>query len=253
MASPIIRSERVTLGERNVRFKLFRVPRRRHVHVLVNDEGQLEVRAPWRFSIDEARAAIYEHGQWVLEALDASRTQIRMRPKLVSGASLPLLDDRLRLRVENQAQLTLFDEPDHMMGRSGSVHRAGSALVVRLARLTPSAVRGLLEQWYREQAQSLLPQRLAPHAQALGVRFSRVSVRAQRARWGSCSSEGALSLNWRLLLLPTRLCDYVLVHELCHLKEMNHSPAFWQLVASRVPNYMQLRRELDRVTHSLVL
>ena len=252
-ASPIVRSDRVVLGERAVAFKLYRVPRRRHVHVMVNDEGQLEVRAPWRFSMDEARAAIQEHRTWVLGALDDSRSRIRMRPPLVSGSELPLLDERLRLRVSVRAQLSLFDAPTGRDPRLGAVERHGCELRVQVRAVEPGAVRRLLEQWYRDVASDLLPRRLGPMAEALGVNVARVSVRAQRTRWGSCSSRGTISLNWRLMLLPSRLCDYVLAHELAHLREMNHGPAFWALVQRLVPDYRQRRRELERSARMMAL
>ncbi len=253
MAAPIVRTDRVTLDGRDIAFTLHRVPRRRQVHVLVNETGQLEVRAPWRFSLEEARVAIHEHGQWVLESLDACRTRVRMRPQLVTGARLPLLDEALRLRVAMNAQLGLFDDALTEPGATGQVVRRGRELSVAVRSLEPSAVRGLLERWYRRQAEALLPPRLARLAHALDVNYGKVTVRAQRTRWGSCSNRGAISLNWRLLLLPSRLCDYVLVHELCHIKEMNHSPAFWQHVASQVPDFRARRRELDSMTRALPL
>jgi len=252
-AAPIVRSDRVVLGERAVAFKLFRVPRRRNVHVLVNDEGLLEVRAPWRFSLDEARAAIQEHRGWVLGALDETRSRIRMRPQLVSGSELPLLDERLRLRVLVDAQLSLFQSLGAVSCRLGSVERLGRELRVEVRAMEQSAVRRLLEGWYREQATLLLAPRLEPLAQTLDVSYARITVRAQRTRWGSCSSRGTISLNWRLILLPAALVDYVLAHELAHLREMNHSPAFWRLVESVVPDYRQRRRELERVARSMPL
>jgi len=253
-AAPIVRSDQVVLGERAVVFKLFRVPRRRHVHVMVNEEGYLEVRAPWRFSLAEARAAIQEHGGWVLGALDEARTRVRLRPPLVSGNELPLLDERLRLRVRLDAQLSLF-EPEDAAARAGlgRVERRGRELDVVVRAAEQSAVRRLLEAWFRERAVELLPGRMEPLAHALGVSYTRVSVRAQRTRWGSCSSRGSISLNWRLVLLPPRLCDYVLVHELAHLREMNHGPAFWALVARLVPDYRQRRRDLEATARGLAL
>jgi predicted metal-dependent hydrolase len=77
-------------------------------------------------------------------------------------------------------------------------------------------------------------------------RFVRVSIRSQRTRWGSASSRGTLSFNYRIIYLPPELQDLIIVHELCHLKEMNHSPAFWALVAQTIPNWKKLRRELRR-------
>lgn len=252
-AAPIVRNDRVLLGERAVAFTLLRVPRRRNVHVMVNDDGMLEVRAPWRFSLDEARAAICEHQSWVLGALEQSQTRIRMRACLVSGTVLPFLDERFRLRVCVDAQLSLFEDEFEQAGRPGHVLRRGRELVVRVHSLEQSAIRRLLEGWYRAQAEDVLRARIEPLAEALGVDFARVSIRAQRSRWGSCSTAGTISLNWRLLLLSSALCDYVLAHELCHLQEMNHSPAFWRLVGRLVPDYRERRRQLDAVGYNLAL
>ena len=252
-ATPIIRSDRVLFGERAVAFKLFRVPRRRNVHVLVNEEGNLEVRAPWRFSVEDARAAIHEHRNWVLGALEETRSRLRLRPQLVSGSTLPLLDEQLRLRVQAQAQLSLFEVRDKAGSRLGHVRRDGRELRVQVYVAEQSAVRRLLQGWYRDQAEVIFARRMPPIAQLLDVHWSRVSVRAQRTRWGSCSSRGTINLNWRLLLMPARLMDYVLAHELAHLREMNHSPAFWALVESVFADYRQRRRDLEIAARILPL
>lgn len=252
-ATPIIRSDRVLLGERPVAFKLFRVPRRRNVHVLVNDEGDLEVRAPWRFSVDDARAAIQEHRNWVLGALEETRSRLRLRPQLVSGSTLPLLDEPLRLRVQVHAQLSLFDSDDKASSRLGTVRRDDRELHVQVYAAEQSAVRRLLEAWYREQAEQTFARHMPPIAEQLGVQYSQVTVRAQRTRWGSCSSRGSINLNWRLMLMPARLMDYVLAHELAHLREMNHSPAFWALVGSVFHDYRERRRDLEIAARFLPL
>jgi len=88
--------------------------------------------------------------------------------------------------------------------------------------------------------------RLDTFALRLGVTFQKVTVRAQRTRWGSCSSKGTISLNCLLMLAPPQVRDYVAVHELCHLMEMNHSPAFWRLVASVLPDFSQSRQWLEK-------
>jgi predicted metal-dependent hydrolase len=85
------------------------------------------------------------------------------------------------------------------------------------------------------------------------VQYSQVTVRAQRTRWGSCSSRGTINLNWRLMLMPSRLMDYVLAHELAHLREMNHSPAFWALVGSIFTDYRERRRDLEIAARQLPL
>lgn len=100
---------------------------------------------------------------------------------------------------------------------------------------------------YKKEALKVFTQRLAELNQEYQFPYKRVSIRNQKTRWGSCSKTGTLSFSYRLLLLPDQVRDYVLVHELCHVKEMNHSRRFWELVAQTVPNYRVLRSELKRV------
>jgi predicted metal-dependent hydrolase len=97
---------------------------------------------------------------------------------------------------------------------------------------------------YKEQARELVKQRLEYFNQFYGFAFHRVAIRNQKTRWGSCSKKGNLNFNYKIALLPVALQDYIVVHELCHLQEMNHSSRFWALVAKTMPNYAQLRRNL---------
>lgn len=95
-----------------------------------------------------------------------------------------------------------------------------------------------------EQARVDLPQRTAHYADLIGVRYGRITIRAQRTRWGSCSSLGNLNFNCLTMLCPEKIRNYIVVHELCHLKHMDHSPAFWALVARYIPDYKECRRWL---------
>ena len=103
----------------------------------------------------------------------------------------------------------------------------------------------LTEAQGRREAQARISLIAQSEAMALGVRYSRLTLRNQRSRWGSCSSKGALSFNWRLVLAPHDVLDYVVVHEVCHLREHNHGPEFWKLVESRRPNYRETKGWLD--------
>lgn len=220
-------------------YTLHRVEGRRHVHLVLDDEGELQVRAPWRYSRAEAEAVIREHVDWVAKNLKTARELSARRPRLASGVELPLVDARLRLDIR-RATLP-------------RVARCGELLRVYAPAQDPSRVRALLEGWYREQARRHLASRMWRFADALRVHPQRLTVRGQRTRWGSCSSRGAISLNWRLMLLSSSLVDYVVVHELCHLRHMDHSPRFWTLVARAIPDMERRRRELQNVPSPMVL
>ena len=104
--------------------------------------------------------------------------------------------------------------------------------------------RAALESRYKEAARSYIPKRVAYYHAMTGGTYKRISIRDQKTRWGSCSSKGTLSFNWRLMLAPPTVLDYVVVHELCHLNNMNHSKAFWQAVETVYPDYRNARKWL---------
>jgi predicted metal-dependent hydrolase len=106
-------------------------------------------------------------------------------------------------------------------------------------------LRPLLERWYRDQAASVLEGKAQEFAAVFGVRPSRFAIRGQRTRWGSCSHRGNLSFNWRLIMAPEPVIDYVVIHEVAHLKEMNHTKRFWALVADRCPSWREHKKWLD--------
>ena len=113
--------------------------------------------------------------------------------------------------------------------------------------------RAALTQRYIAAAREYFPKRAAHFQQFTGGTYNRITIRDQKTRWGSCSARGTLSFNWRLMLAPPAILDYVVVHELCHLTHMNHSPAFWQAVEAVCPDYRDSRRWLKEHGQELVL
>ena len=116
-----------------------------------------------------------------------------------------------------------------------------------------AAQRTALENRYKEAARSYIPKRVAYYQSMTGGIYHRITIRDQKTRWGSCSSKGTLSFNWRLMLAPPAILDYVVVHELCHLTHMNHSAAFWQAVETVCPDYRNARKWLKEHGNELVL
>ncbi len=94
------------------------------------------------------------------------------------------------------------------------------------------------------EAKIRIPQRVAYYAQKMGITYNRITIREQKTRWGSCSSKGNLNFNWKLVLMPEQVLDYVVVHELAHRREMNHSPQFWKIVEQELPDYRERRKYL---------
>jgi predicted metal-dependent hydrolase len=101
-----------------------------------------------------------------------------------------------------------------------------------------------LKQWLRGQASVYFPKRAGELAADSGCRYNRIYVRSQRTRWGSCSASGNISLNWKLIMFPSHIIDYVIVHELAHLKVMGHSKAFWDVVSAHCPDWRNYRHWL---------
>jgi predicted metal-dependent hydrolase len=259
----IATAQELSIDGRIFGYTLHRVVGRKHVHLVVDEEAKLQVRAPWRFSHERAAEVVIENLYWVRDALErAISTRVKRAP-LVSGTVVPLLDETMRLDLRIAAQLDLLSSVDRgsvtrrvrdsLSTRDGWIARRGGVLQVVSLALTDTAPRSLVDAWYRREAKRCLPARLAPYAQILGVAPKRISIRAQRTRWGSCSSNGTICLNWRLLLLPADLCDYVLLHELCHLRHLDHSAKFWSLVESVFPDYTEREDRLESIQGNLAL
>ncbi len=102
-------------------------------------------------------------------------------------------------------------------------------------------------EWGKKAAAMYIPERVAYFAARMGISYGRISIREQKTRWGSCSSAGNLNFNWKLMLVPKEFLDYVIVHELAHRREMNHSPRFWAIVEQELPDYKERRKQLKAI------
>jgi predicted metal-dependent hydrolase len=199
--------------------------------VTVAPERGVEVVLPARAPAREAAAAISELRPWIERRL---AEQDRARAALAVGPGrVPYLGRELRL----------IPQPGRVRA-----HRRGDELLV------PAGDDGsALERWYRRAARAEIQPRLDAAAAALGASYERMTIRAQRTRWGSCSAAGAVSFNWRLLLGPEEVLDYVVWHEACHLRVLDHSPRFWALLERHCPGYREPRRWLRRYGSGLAL
>jgi predicted metal-dependent hydrolase len=213
-------------------YRIRRSDRARRIRVSVDARGEVEVVLPRRSPERAAAAAVVELRPWIeRRRAEASAVLAQIAGR---GNAVPYLGRELELCPQ--------------AGRL-RVHRRGDALLVPGDDRAPAAI----ERWYRRAAEGEIAPRLDGAVAALGARYTRLTIRNQRTRWGSCSSTGAMSFNWRLLLAPEPVLDYVIWHEACHLRVMDHSTAFWSLVGRHCPDYEDHWRWLRRHGTTLVL
>jgi predicted metal-dependent hydrolase len=215
----------------DLEYTIRRSPRARRVRVRVDPYECIEVVIPQRATKREAQGAIRELRPWIDKRLhEASKARQRLE---APPGTVPFLGAHLTLRRE--------------AGRTRA-HRKGDELWV-----PATDAESALERWYRAQARAQIAPRLDQATQALGRPHTALAIRNQRTRWGSCSSTGTMSFNWRLMLAPEAVLDYVVWHEACHLVVMDHSKRFWALVERHVPGYREPRRWLRQNGAALVL
>jgi predicted metal-dependent hydrolase len=225
----------------SVPYRIRRSDRARHARILVGGDG-VEVVVPRRFPMRDVEPFVEEKRPWIERTLRRMRQSESELPpaRLVDGGELPYLGERLALRVRIEA------------GRKRP-HVARRGDVVTAAVPTRAALREAVERWYRRRARIEVADRLDAAVAAAGTRYGSLQIRGQQTRWASCSSAGAMSFNWRLLLAPAEILDYVVEHEVAHLEVHDHSDRFWSLLASRCPSWREHERWLRAHGHALRL
>jgi predicted metal-dependent hydrolase len=212
-------------------YSLRRSPRAQRVRVSVESDGAVQVTLPKRAPLRAADEAVRELAPWIerrRRALARAAAEVARTP-----GTVPYLDGELTLGAQ--------------AGRT-RVHRRGDILLV-----PENGREAALERWYRRAARAEIAPRLDAAVARAGTSYTGLTIRGQRTRWASCSTEGRMSFNWRLLLAPAEILDYVVEHEVCHLEVMDHSPRFWALLESRVPDWRAHAAWLRRYGSTLVL
>ncbi len=250
IAPPLFRHPRaareIDLGRLVVAYEFQRV-RRRSIGMVVSAEG-LSVRAPRWVGIGEVEAALREKSAWIQAKLaeqherackhEAARIEWR------DGASLPFLGETVILVLDARATGALLNtDADALPGVArltlhiGLPHGAGT-----------EQIRDVVQAWLKRQARRIFEERCAHFAPRLGVQVRRLALSSAETRWGSASADGSVRLNWRLVHFAMPTIDYVVAHELAHLREMNHSARFWDVVRSVIPDLDTARGALRHET-----
>lgn len=221
----------------------FRRARRRSIGFVVGTEG-LSVSAPRWVAVAEVEQALQAKAAWILRKLHEQQERARRlqaaRVEWRDGTSLPFLGETVIVLLD--ARIT------------GAQLNSDAQALPGVPRLTlhlglpqtasQDQIRELVQTWLQRQARRIFEERCAHFAPKLGVRVKRLSLSSAATRWGSASADGSVRLNWRLIHFALPVIDYVVTHELAHLREMNHSPAFWDVVRSVLPDFEHHRGAL---------
>ncbi len=216
---------------------------RRTLALQVMKTGEVYVRMPRRLPFLAGHELAEKNREWVFEQVAKIRKTSEQKEVFHwSDGAFVLFHGKSKI---------LCVRPDHK-SKTVCIQDTWEGLVVSVPVGTKAgqdqedAVKQALTHWYRLEARKYLEERTAGWSAVMRVEYGRIAVRDQATRWGSCSAKGNLNFNWRLVLLPEELSDYVVVHELAHRVHMNHSLAFWQVVEKELPDYRLRRRELKR-------
>ncbi|MGE0229793.1 MAG: M48 family metallopeptidase [Dehalococcoidia bacterium] len=227
----------VRFGDASIHYRVIRSPKRhKTIEITVDGPGAVTIAAPVDTSSERLEATVRRRAKWIVQHDGAAAASPPSR-RFVSGESLPYLGRSVRLTVRptNGEQVVIqfhhwqFDIDVPRRLRAEERHQA---------------IRSAVEAWYRERAALKLPPRVERIAKLLGVQPKAVLIRDQRVRWASCSPDGTLRFNWRAVMAPPALIDYVVAHELAHIRVRTHSADYWAIVGQAIPDYRERRERL---------
>ena len=219
----------LTIDGRQINYQLRR-SQRRTIGLGIDHRG-LRIGAPLRARLGDIEDLIRQHAQWVFDKLDHWPAKHPKTPLAVlDGTTLPLFGEPLTVHIDAKRQ-------------RGYVLDAVARTLHLNARQAPELA---LVHALQSEARQLFAIRLAHYAALMGVPVPPLRLSSARTRWGSCNHRGHIALNWRLVFMPLAIIDYVVAHELAHIREMNHSPRFWSVVASLCPDWQSRRQELKQ-------
>jgi len=212
--------------------EIIRTNRRKTASVKVN-EGKVSVVIPKNLSDTLVEELLTKKTRWIREKVFLHRQSPPSKVKeYISGESFTYLGRNYRLKVETGT-------PKDVKLKNGRL-----TVILPKSSKSPERVKDALTEWYRNHAEQKLLGKVNRYAMIVGVKPNSVSIKTFKSRWGSCHTNSQIQFNWKIIIAPNRIVDYVVVHELCHMKEHNHSPSFWRCVELIMPDYLECKEWL---------
>jgi predicted metal-dependent hydrolase len=228
----------------NIRYTIIRSPRRRTIGIRVSSDNTVTIHSPLKISERQIREIVRSKYAWITKRIAIHEAMnARVKPKEYRNG------EEFLYRGELYRMEILFDS-------TGITLHNGRLLIG-----VPSGLDGQersyigqrLEKWYKRQAAQIFHDRVEFYQESFGLKANLIKVKTLQSRWGSCSIRGNLSFNWLLVMAPPAIIDYLVVHELCHCIQRNHSPAYWKLVESILPDYKARKKWLRVNSYTLTL
>ncbi len=221
----------ITLNQQKINYSVQKSLRARYARLKISPKDGLQIIIPAGAEVD-IEEFIRKNTSWILKhhrRIEEIKEETPQRG-YVSGEKIPFMGEQRLLNIEAKTRgklTTIMLDHDALqirVGTDGSINDS-------------DFIRDALENWYRHKAKTYIGKRVAELASQHGFEYEKVTIKGQSTRWGSCSTKRNLNFNWKLMMTPPAAIDYVIIHELCHLREMNHSKKFWKLVARYCPDY----------------
>jgi len=241
--------ERITFGRKRIEYRIKRGRREKSVAITIANTSQVVVSAPRFLSKEKIQEIVQKKAGWIHKKQGYFRELKQLHPKkeYASGEQVLFLGRKYRLKVvekENGLAPELL-----LLGRRITISIKKDLMDGQRKEI----IKEVLTRWYYSRATEVILQRAKRYSQLLNLAPKKIIIRNQQKRWGSCSKKGVLRFNWRISMASVSIIDYVVVHEICHLTEENHSNEFWRHVALVLPDYKKRRQWLRENSSSLEL
>ena len=232
----------INFGTKRIDYTIKRGNRKKTLAINVTLASQVIVLAPNNFSREKIKTIVKKKALWILEKQEHFKRLAMLFPEkeLVSGEQILLLGRKYRLKIKEENYLSI----PKLSGRRLFIYVHSN--------LAPEdrkeIIKDTLIKWYFEKSSKIIKQRINRYSKLLNLFPKKVIIKDQKKRWASCSKDGTLRFNWRISMAPVSIIDYIVVHELCHLKIKNHSSDFWKLLSIAMPDYQNRRNWLKNNT-----
>ncbi len=195
--------------------------------ISIKEDASILVKAPKFLSDAKIRELLDKKGEWIIEKRNIAKREqkIKIKREYINGATLPYLGKEYPIEI--------------IPAKKSSVELCEGKIVIKTSKSEKEDIGKLLKKWYKKQTKEITSKRIAYYSPIINVTATSVDIKSRKKEWGSCDNHGNITFNWKLGMAKPEAIDYVVVHELCHRKHMDHSKQFWAEVAKYIPDYKE--------------